>query len=179
VIQSPTRYRQQAAGITIVSTPARSRARADRPTKFDPAMLFAHYQAEPALCEMKRKARASALGISTATLDRLEDGLEAIGLIEIQAPKGMPGRVILLGGVINIAQPEVLSAPVEALTPEAPTEQAQSAQNADRSPQCIGETHPPLRPPALRRAALLSLKPLTRSMAASALLTSAFGSISK
>ena len=36
--QSPTRYRQRAAGTPIVSTPARSRARADRPRLFDPAI---------------------------------------------------------------------------------------------------------------------------------------------
>lgn len=150
--QSPTRYRQQANGITIVSRPAASRARADRPTKFDPPMLFARYQAEPTLCAERRKARASALGISTATLDRLEDGLEAIGLIEIEARPGMPGRVILLGGVINIPQPEVLSAPIEAPPLEAPIERAVSGENADRSLQCKGETHPPLDAPSLPAA---------------------------
>lgn len=143
VKQSPTRYRQQAAAAPIVSTPARSRARADRPTKFDPPMLFARYQAQPELCDQRRKARASGLGISTATLDRLEDSLEALGLIEIHAPKGMPGKVILLGGVINIPADEVLSAPIEAPAQNPPIEQAQSGENADRSPQCIGETHPP------------------------------------
>ncbi len=68
VLQSPTRYRQGNQTAPIVSIPARSRARADRPRVFDPAMLFARYQAEPALCGLKRKARAAELHISTATL---------------------------------------------------------------------------------------------------------------
>jgi hypothetical protein len=145
--QSPTRYRQAAVATPIISTPARSRARSDRPTKFDPAMLFARYQAEPALCGLRRKARAASLEISTATLDRLEDGLEAIGLIEIQARPGMPGRVILLGGVINIPADEVLSAPTADPTPEAPIVRAESEESVDRAPQCIRRYTPAPRGP--------------------------------
>jgi len=75
VKQSPTRYSKVAAAEPIADVPALSRARHDRPTRLDPAMLYARYQAEPALCELKRKARATQLEISTATLDRLEDSL--------------------------------------------------------------------------------------------------------
>jgi hypothetical protein len=174
--QSPTRYRQQAAGAPIVSTPARSRARADRPRLFDPAMLFARYQAQPDLCGLKRKARAAELHISTATLDRLEDGLEALGLIEIQSEPGMPGRVILLGGVINISADEVvsapgvinisadevvsapgvinipadevLSAPIAAPSLDAPMSRSESEQSTDRVLQCKGGTHPPPETPS-------------------------------
>jgi len=158
VVQSPTRYRQQVAGRTIVGCPAASRARADRPRKLDPAMLFARYQAQPELCAERRKARATALCISTATLDRLEDGLEAIGLIEIRAQPGMPGRVLLLGGVINIAQPEVLSGQIAPPPLEVAPEHAQSGETIDRSPQCKGETQPSPEAPCLRpgRAALVA-----------------------
>lgn len=146
VVQSPTRYKAAQVAAPLVETPAPSRARHDRPTKLDAPMLLSRYQQQPHLCELKRKARAARLEISTATLDRLEDALEARDLIQIEAQPGLPGRVILRG-VINIPEPEVLSAPIE--------ERADSgvpvAQNGDRDPQCIGETHPPPgapRPPA-------------------------------
>jgi hypothetical protein len=112
VKQSPTRYQAVAQALPIISTPARSRAA--RPTDATrPRDVVRALPAEPALCELKRKARAAQLEISTATLDRLEDNLETIGLIEIQAKPGMPGRVVILGGVINIG--EVLSPSVTAV----------------------------------------------------------------
>jgi hypothetical protein len=143
VKQSPTRYGKLIAAEPIADVPAATRARLDRPTRLDPAMLFARYQAEPALCELKRKARAAQLEISTATLDRLEDSLETIGLIEIHAKPGMPGRVVIQGGVINIPPAEVLSPSVTAQVPESQHMRAETGQTADRAPQCIGGTHPP------------------------------------
>jgi hypothetical protein len=150
VVQSPTRYVAQQDAAPLIEQPAASRARSDRPRKFDALMLFNRYQAQPELCELPRKGRAAQLDISTATLDRLEDALEAWGLIEIQtAGKGRPGRVILAEGVINIGALEVLSAP----EPPIAEPGISAEQNDDRNPQCIGETHPPPETPKPTAAA--------------------------
>lgn len=69
VKQTPTSYRKtHTAPTELVEQPAASRARADRPTKLDPLMLFNCYRQQPSLCAMRRKERAAALAISTATL---------------------------------------------------------------------------------------------------------------
>lgn len=143
VVQSPTRYKKDVAPAPIVEQPAASRARSDRPTKLDPPMLFNRYRQQPALCELSRKPRAAALGISTATLDRLEDALELWGLIEIETLPKRAGSRVHLAGVINIGAPEVLSAS----NGESAELCAPIAQNDDRGPQCIGETHPPREAP--------------------------------
>ena len=131
---------KEAEPAPIVEQPARSRARSDRPTKYDAAMLLHRYQQQPELCELKRKDRAARLEISTATLDRLESELRSGDAphIQIEAKRGLPGRVILLG-VINIADVGVLSAAIA----ESAESSAPIAQNAILDPQCIGETHPP------------------------------------
>jgi hypothetical protein len=159
VKQSPTRYRQAQPAEAIADDPPISRARKDRPRRLDPPMLFARYQADPALCTLPRKGRAAKLGISTATLDRLEDILEGDFIRIDKAGKGLPGRVVLLvGSVINIPQPdpaaEVLSAPIA----EAPRAAPECHETINYNPQCIGETHPP--PEAPRSLAVPSLRSL-------------------
>lgn len=145
IVQSPTRYTANAPSSPLVETPAASRARHDRPRTLDPLMLFGRYNADPELCNKKRKARAAAVEISTATLDRLDLALRDMNLIAIEQPgRGLPGRVLILGGVINIG---VLSAPD---APDAPIADLgiETPQTDDRNPQCIGGTHqPPETPP--------------------------------
>ncbi|HNP70473.1 MAG TPA: DNA-primase RepB domain-containing protein [Kouleothrix sp.] len=141
IVQAPTRYHASAPVSPLVDAPAASRARADRPRTLDPLMLFHRYTADPALCALSRKPRAVALGISTATLDRLDLALRGEGLITIEQPgPGLPGRVLILGGVINIGADGVLSAaaaPIEDLG-------AAIGETGDRIPQCIEEeTHQP------------------------------------
>ena len=140
VCQSPTRYKAETPAAALIEQPAASRARADRPRQIDALMLFNRYQQQPQICELSRKPRAQHLGISTATLDRLDGALRELGLIEIeQARRGLPGRVLILGGVINIPASEVLStSETKSAAQRAPIEQT-----ADRRPQYIGETHPP------------------------------------
>ena len=129
----------QAAPSPIATVERKSRARRDRPQIFTPATLFAHYRTTPTICDQPRKPRAAALGISTATLDRLEKALRVLGLIEIErAGRGYSGRVIL-AGVINITSQGVLSGQ-NTKSAENPIE---NTQTADLDPQCIGETHPP------------------------------------
>lgn len=138
--QSPTRYLASAAAAPLVEQPAASRARHDRPRQLDPLMLFNRYRQQPALCELSRKPRAAALGISTATLDRLDAALREWEMIEIETlPKRAGSRVLLRVGVINIPSDGVLSAPQAASADCG----AAIAENDDRAPQCIGETHPP------------------------------------
>lgn len=157
VVQAPSRYTANAPAAQLVEQPAASRARHDRPRQLDPLMLFGRYKADPALCALSRKPRAAALDISTATLDRLDQALRAEGLITIERPgRGLPGRVLVLGGVINIAADGVLSAP------DAPIADLsiETAQTDDRGPQCKGETHPPPETPQPSAAA-----PAPRSLA--------------
>ena len=144
VLQTATRYRAAAARQPIAEQPAASRAREDRPRRLDPFLLFARYKADPVLCALKRKERAAQLEISTATLDRFDDTLETLGLIEIEIlPKRAGSRVILQGGVINIPPAEVLSdPPID--TPSATAFSApECGEPAFLGPQCIGETHTP------------------------------------
>lgn len=120
-----------------------SRARHDRPQRFTPASLLARYRAEPALCELPRRQRAAQLEISTATLDRHESALRVLGLIRVErAGRGYAGRVALEGVIIippDAPPPEVLSPPIA----DVPIERVAAPENADCSPQCIGDTHPP------------------------------------
>jgi hypothetical protein len=140
---------------TIADVLPTSRARNDRPRKFDAPALFARYKAEPAICELPRKGRAAQLEISTATLDRLEDALETLGLIEIATGgKGTPGRVILQGGVINIGAPGVLSGPIEAPAQESQNTAPERAETANSHDNAKGETHPPPGTPQPPAAAL-------------------------
>lgn len=141
--QSPTRYRKRAQAEAIADVRPISRARPDRPQRFTAAALYLEYQQRPDLCSLKRKARASALNISTATLDRLEDALERDKLIAIETDEHRQGSRVILQGVIIIAPHEVLSDAPETPAPEAPSIRAESEQIALETPQCIGETHPP------------------------------------
>ncbi len=165
VKQSPTRYRQAQATQTIAEIKPRSRARLDRPQRFTASALYLTYQARPDLCDLKRKGRAAALSISTATLDRLEDALEKEGLIEVETDPRRQGSRVILRGVINIAPAEVLSAPPAATVGKQASSRAESGQTVIESPQCIGETPPPPETPrpaappldTLVRAALAAL----------------------
>ena len=139
VATNPTVIRDAKPAEPLPATPRASRARRDRPQRFTPATLFAHYRATPALCDQARKQRAADLGVSTATLDRLEKALRVLGLIEIERPgRGHAGRVVLMG-VINIAGDGVLSP----ATNEAAELGIAAQQTTECNPQCIGETHPP------------------------------------
>ena len=145
VRQSPTRYTADAPAAALVERPAASRARSDRPRQLDALMLFHRYQQQAALRELSRKARAQHLQISTATLDRLDSALRAMGLIEIEIlPKRAGSRVLIMGGVINIGADGVLSASDAAIADSG----AAITQSADASPQCIGGTHPPPEAPS-------------------------------
>ena len=136
---NPTVIRDAKPAEPLPATPRASRARHDRPQRYTPATLFATYRDTPALCEQARKQRAADLGISTATLDRLEKALRVLGLIEIErAGRGYSGRVVLMG-VINIAGDGVLSP----ATNEAADLGIAAQQTTECNPQCIGETHPP------------------------------------
>lgn len=147
--QSLTRYRPTQPAQPIADRLPISRARLDRPQRFTPAALFAAYQERPELCSQPRKGRAARLEISTATLDRLEDSLETLGLIAIeQVKRGLPGRVLMLGGVINIPAPEVLSPAAALGADEVASIGTVSEQTAIEAPQYIGETHPPPEPPS-------------------------------
>jgi hypothetical protein len=166
--QSPTHYKQAAAPAPIVEHPAPSRARSDRPRKYDALMLFNRYRQQPSICELSRKPRAAALSISTATLDRLEDDLESLNLIEIKtAGRGLPGRVILLGGVINIADDGCYQAQPN----ESEARGVLVEQNDDRSPVSIGGTLPPPEtprspaPPALVDAIRWAIVAMEREIA--------------
>ena len=142
IVQSPTRYTANTPAAQLIEQPAASRARHDRPRQLDPLMLFSRYKADPELCEKKRKDRAAALVISTATLDRLDLALRDMNLIAIEQPgRGLPGRVLILGGVINIGVLSAHDAPIADLGIE-------TTQTDDRNLQCIGGTHqPPETPP--------------------------------
>ena len=150
VVQSPTRYRKlTTTAEPITDTPAASRARHDRPRQLDPLMLFNRYTSDPTLCELSRKPRAAALGISTATLDRLDAALRCEDLIDIDRPgRGLPGRVVILGGVINIPVRGVLSGQPVATAPDAPRSALECAEVTQAAPQCIGETHQAPTPPS-------------------------------
>ena len=125
-------------------------------------MLFNRYKSDPGLCELSRKPRAAALNISTATLDRLDAALRCEGLIDIDRPgPGLPGRVIIAGGVINIPGPGVLSEQPETTAPDAPIAALECTEAAQQSPQCIGETHQPPTPPS-PPAALAATAPPAR-----------------
>ena len=139
IVTNPTVIRDAKPAEPLPTTPRKSRARRDRPQRYTPATLFASYRDTPALCEQARKQRAADLGISTATLDRLEKALRVLGLIDIECQgRGHSGRVTLVG-VINITSEGVLSG----ATNEAADLGIAAQQTTESSPQCIGETHPP------------------------------------
>lgn len=145
VKQSPTRYHATHAAESITELRPISRARADRPQRFTWAALFTQYQERPELCNLKRKARAAALGISTATLDRLEKELRTCDppLIAVETDPQRQGSRVILRGVINITPAEVLSAAPTPDADEPPNIRSESGQIAIDAPQCIGGTHPP------------------------------------
>ena len=92
-------------GEPITDTPAASRARHDRPRQLDPLMLFNRYTSDPTLCELSRKPRAARWAYLPQPLIGLTPRC-AVRTIDIDRPgRGLPGRVVILGGVINIPVP--------------------------------------------------------------------------
>ena len=113
-------------------------------------MLFNRYTSDPTLCELSRKPRAAALGISTATLDRFDAALRCEDLIDIDRPgRGLPGRVVILGGVINIPVRGVIRAAGSDRTRCAAQRTGMRRSNASR-PAMHGRHTKPLRPPSPR-----------------------------